>query len=288
MKNIFKFFGLLSLIGFSFFYTDKVMDVVLEQDNIMIDINRVKDQYIILPVDASILEDGMIPGMNGREVNVEKSYNNMRSIGVFQTNYFVFDKIKPSVSMLDNYEKYIIQGNNSKHMVSLIFILKDDKYLDELYEIIVQKNIKVNFFVDYKFLNTNSTMVKEFKNANIYSYGSNGEYSPDTLLFSNNLIERITKQEACFCLTKERNERTLDLCAKNEMFTIIPNLYIKTGIYNEVRDKVSSGSMLLIDINSYNIEELEITIDYIRAKGLKISYLSELLNEELIIQDIDT
>lgn len=283
MKNIFKFFGLLSLIGFSFYYTDKVMDVAVEQDEIMIKINDVKEQYFISPVDAIILEDGMIPGINGREVDVEKSYNNMRSIGVFQNNYLSFNEIKPNVSIFDNYKKYIIQGNNEKHMVSLVFILEDNKYLDELYEVIEKRNIKVNFFVDYDYLVNNSNTVKELQNVNVYSYGLNGLYSPDTLLFSNNLIERITKQKSNYCLVKERDEKSLNLCAKYDMFTIIPNLYIKNGIYNEIKKKVTSGNIILIDMNTSNIDGLDVAIDYIEAKGLKIGYLSELLSEELLM-----
>lgn len=282
MKNIFKFFGLLSLIGFSFFYTDKVMDVALEQDSIMIEINQVKERYKISSVDAIISKEGMIPGINGREVNVEKSYNNMRSIGIFLSNYLVFDEIKPNVSIYDNYKKYLIQGNSNKHMVSLVFILNTDNYLEDLYEVIKKKNVKVNFFVDYNFLNENTTLIKGLKNTNVYSYGIDGKYAPDTLLFSNNLIERITKRETNYCLAKEQNDQTLELCAEYEMFTIIPNIFIKSNIYNRIKQDVGSGSVILIDLNTNNIENLDIAIDYIRAKGLQIGYLSELLNEQLI------
>jgi len=90
MKNIIKFFGLLSLIGFSFFYTDKVMDVIAEQDEIMIKITNTKDNYYISPKDATIKGNFLIPGSNGREVDTEKSYNNMKSIGIYNENYFKF------------------------------------------------------------------------------------------------------------------------------------------------------------------------------------------------------
>lgn len=281
MKNVIKFFGLLSLIGFSFFYTDKVMDVVLEQDSIMIEINKTKDDYKISPIDAIIEEEGIIPGINGRVVNVEDSYNNMKSIGIFHENYFVFDKIKPDISMYDYYDKYIIGGNSNKHMVSLVFILNDDENLDNLSEIVKKKNIKVNYFVDYNYLNNNSTKIKKIENAKIYSYGIDGSYAPDTLLFSNNLIERITKQETNFCLVKKKNDKTLDLCFENNMFTIFPNIIVKDNLFNEVKNNISSGSIILIPMDSRSINSLEITIDYIKAKGLEISYLSNLLDENL-------
>lgn len=282
MKNIIKFFGLLSLIGFSFFYTDKVMDVALEQDSIMIEINQKKDNYKIEPMDAIISEKGMIPGINGREVNVDSSYNNMRSIGVFRENYLVFNKIKPNISMYDYYQKYIIQGNSAKHMVSLIFVLDNKNYLDKLYDVIKNKDVKVNLFVDYHFLNTNTNLMKELKNVHVYSYGMDGVYTADTLLFSKNLIERITKQETNFCLVTDYDIKTLELCSSNKMFTIIPNIIVKNNLYNEIKNKISSGSVILIDANFDNIEGLGMSVDYIRAKGLTIGYLSDLLNEEVL------
>jgi len=45
MKNILKSIGLLALIVFSFFYTDKVMNVVNNQDEIMIKLKSVKINY---------------------------------------------------------------------------------------------------------------------------------------------------------------------------------------------------------------------------------------------------
>ena len=282
MKNIIKFFGLLSLIGFSFFYTDKVMDVVLEQDDIMIEINQVKEKYKVSPIDAIIEEKGMIPGINGKEINVDKSYSNMKSIGMFHENYLIYDTVKPNISMYDNYNKYIIQGNSNKHMISLIFILKDDNYLEDLYKVIDKKNIKINFFVDYQFLNDNTTLIKELKNANIYSYGIEGKYTFDALLFSNNLIERITKKEADFCLAPTENKETLEVCADNKMFTILPNLNIKDNLYKEVKNNLNSGNIILIEMTKNNINNLDITIEHIKAKGLEIGYLSDLINEELI------
>jgi hypothetical protein len=280
MKNVIKFLGLLSLIGFSFFYTDSVMDVVVEQDSIMVDINNVKDNYSIEAIDAVIDEDSLIPGINGKIVNTTDSYNNMKSIGVFNKNYLVYDEVSPNISMYDNYNKYITKGNSFKHMVSLVFILKNDTYLQELYKIVSNKGIKINFFIDYNFLNSNSNLLKELDNTAFYSYGIEGEYSPDTLLFSNNLIQRITKNNPNYCLTENKNKSILELCSNNKMFTIIPTINIKNNIYNEIKSNVTSGSIILVDINSENLKGLDISIDYIKGKGLEFEYLEELLTEK--------
>ena len=71
MKRLFQVIGLVCLIIFSFFYTDKVMDVVREEDHIMVEINNVKDSLDVEAVDAQVFMDKMIPGIDGRVVNVD-------------------------------------------------------------------------------------------------------------------------------------------------------------------------------------------------------------------------
>ena len=42
MKNIIKLTGLVTLILFSFFYTDKVIEVIREEDSIMIELKEME------------------------------------------------------------------------------------------------------------------------------------------------------------------------------------------------------------------------------------------------------
>ena len=45
MKKLFQIIGIISLMGFSFFYTEKTVSVVKEYDTIMIDIKNVEKKY---------------------------------------------------------------------------------------------------------------------------------------------------------------------------------------------------------------------------------------------------
>ena len=82
-------------------------------------------------------------------------------------------------------------------------------------------------------------------------------------------------------MVKKKNKSTLDLCSNNGLYTILPNVIINNSLYSVVKDNVSSGSIILMDINNTNIIEIGIVIDYIKGKGLKIGGLSELLSEKL-------
>ena len=54
MKDIVKTIGLITLICFSFFYTEQVITVVSEQDPIMIKIKEEQDNYKVDVIEANI------------------------------------------------------------------------------------------------------------------------------------------------------------------------------------------------------------------------------------------
>ena len=125
MKNIIKIIGLISFIFFGFFYTDKVLEVIREEDSIMIDINSVKDSLKVDSVDARIIDDAIIPGINGKVVNINKSYQRMKSNGSFILDDIVYDDVYPNISIVNNKDKYIVQGNPSKNIVSFVVLFNN-------------------------------------------------------------------------------------------------------------------------------------------------------------------
>ena len=128
---------------------------------------------------------------------------------------------------------------------------------------------------------SNTTKIKELNEQEFYSYGEKGKYTPDTLLFSNNLISRISNNNANLCLSIEKEKKVLELCSKNDLYTIVPNIVGGDSPYERIKNHLSSGSIILLNINQDTLNELEIIIDYIKGKGLKIVGLTRLINERL-------
>lgn len=281
MKNLVKLLGLFVLIGFSFFYTDKVLNVIREEDKVMIELTSVMDVYKEDAVDAKVVDNTIIPGIKGRIINVDKSYNKMKQLGIFNKNLIIYDEVEPSISISNNKDKFIISANSNKKMVSILFILDNDKRLDTINKILDSKGVSANYFVDYNYLVNNSTKIKEIKTHEFYSYGDNGEYRPDNLLFSNNLISRIKDNDAIYCLSLDMNVDTLKMCSNNNLYTIIPSIIGGNRPYTNVKTNLTSGSIILLELNNETINELSIIIDYIKGKGLSISPLSKLLSEDL-------
>ena len=72
MKKILKNIGLATTIILSFIISEKTALAVKEVDEIMSEIKLRQDKYKIEPQDALIEKNTIIPGLNGKQVNIEK------------------------------------------------------------------------------------------------------------------------------------------------------------------------------------------------------------------------
>lgn len=274
LKKIFKISAVLLLVGFSFFYTEKVTLIARNSDPIMRAIKKEESNKKVSNVNPVINNDEYIMGINGCEIDVDKSYSKMRSVGEFKEELIV---MKETSNDKDLTEKYVIGGNNKEKKVSLIFIVNKD--IDSnLTNYINDKNLKVNYFIDGKYLEENMITVKFLsENSNIYYLGENEEYSDENMLYHNNLISMNGSNEPKYCFTSDKDNNTLKLCNDYDMVTIKSDI-IKDNIYKRIKDKLNNGVIFAID--SDNIDEIKVSINYILSKGYNIISLEDLLSEK--------
>lgn len=279
MKKIIQSIGLMTLICFSFIYTDKVMEVISEKDSIMIEIEEKKDNYKVDVKEAILNDNTIIPGITGKEVNVTNSYQNMKELGVFREDLLLFYTTYPKILLENNYDKYIISGNNSLREVSVIIKIIDKTNVDSLLEIINNYQVEINLFIDSAFLNSNINDFIDNKYINIYSYGNNGKYTHDNILTSNNIVKSKTGNKPIYCLSENMNSDTINVCEKEKMFTIYPTIIGKDTPYNNIKTNLKNGSIISLELSSSLIKELPSIIEFIKGKGLDIVYLDTLLSE---------
>lgn len=274
LKKILKVSAVLLLVGFSFFYTEKVTMIARNSDPIMRAIKKEENNKKASNVNPVINNDEYIMGINGCEIDVDKSYSKMRSVGEFKEELIV---MKETSNDKDLTNKYVIGGNNKEKNVSLIFIVNKD--IDSsLTDYINQKNIKVNYFIDGKYLEENMITVKFLsENNNIYYLGVNEEYSDEYMLYHNNLIGMNGTNESKYCFTNDKNSDTLKLCNDYNMTTIKSDV-IKDNVYKTIKDKLNNGVIFAVD--SDNIDEIKVSINYILSKGYNIVSLEDLLSEK--------
>lgn len=263
MKNIIKTISLLALVCFSFFYTDKVINIINKKDPLMIKLENIKEEYEVKPVNAKVDKDTIVPGISGRQIDVLKSYEEMKSSGIFREELLVYKSLYPSSLLVNNKDKYIIKGNKEKNKVSILLILN----IKDLNKI---KNNNITIFLNHKDINIDN--INKIKTNEIYTYGNNGIYTKELLTSDNSIINRISNNTSKYCLSKEKNKTLLEICNQNNMYTIIPNII---GDYNEIKKEITNGSIILLN----NTNNLDIIIKYINNKGYNIVPLSNLLKE---------
>lgn len=264
MRKLIKIISLLCLVCFSFFYTDRVINLINKRDPLMIEINNIKNEYEIVPVNAIIDNDTIVPGTKGRKVEIEKSYEEMRVGGVFREEELVYKDIYPSDTLSNNKNKYIISGNSSKNKVAILYILSSNNFDD------IESISNITLFVNHKYLTTSN--INKLKNKEIYSYGNNGIYNEEILTSDNTLINRISHNKSIYCMSKEKDKKVLDICNKKDMYVVVPNV---VGDYLEIKNNLSNGSIILLN----NLKNIDIITKYINSKGYDIVPLSKLLEE---------
>ena len=268
MKKYLEYFGFVLLAIFSFFYTSKTSIVIKNMDDIMIKIKEEKDNNYTKPIDAYIDGDTIIPGISGKEVNINASYDSMKKVGAYSSNLLVYNKIKPSISIFKNYDKYIIKGNSKKNQVSLIFKVDNDD-INQVVNILDKYNVKANFFSKYELNDSILNLVS--KRHNVGSI-SNKEWL-------STLVMKVANQKYGYCYLEDKDKEVLDMCSMNKYFVIIPSVVTKNTPTLTIKKNLESGSIISMDLNKEVINELEFIIRYIKSKGLDIVNLETLLEE---------
>lgn len=261
MKRTFQIIGLISIVCFSFFITEKTTSVVSNVDDIMLSIKSNMTEYERTSKDAQIIEDTIIPGISGRKVNILKSYKNMKKNGFYNDKLYIYDYIKPKISLSDNKDKYIIKGPADKRMVSLIFIVNNEN-IESIINTLDNYKISANFFVN----NISSLNDLIGKNQIV---GLNVT-SDDSLSHIDNAIKTLNNQSAGFCIVSNAYKQE---CLDLNNYIVKPT-YINDNILDTVKKEVESGSILAFKINRELKKDLSNIIIYLKNKGYSIDNLN--------------
>jgi len=281
MKKVFNIMGAIFLTIFSFYYTDKLVELSKSEDPIMKDIMTFKEKYEKPSIDAEIINDYITPGIKGKKVDVDRSYNKMKELGYYNENLFIYIEEEPDVSIDKKYDKFIVSGNSKNKEISLVFTLTDNKNLNSILYILKENDVLANFFIDGAYFDEDLTSIESIINDNhlLGNLGYDGKYLKTTIKNTNALIKKYVNYENDFCYVEEDNYDTLDICSNLKMYTIKGIPISNTTPYLDIKEKLTSGGIYRFDTNNYTTEELGIIIKYIKQKGFDIVLLDELINE---------
>lgn len=276
LKRIFEIIGFISLVCFSFFYTNEISNVIKENDDLLIQIKDNENLYNVKAIDAVILDDTIIPGVSGKKISVDKSYNNMKKYNTFNENLLVYDKVKPNVSVNKVYDKYIISGNKSITNITLTFVLYPDSNIDNIINILNKNEIKATFFVDMDYFDSNNEIISYLiKNNHTIGFLNS---SKGNINYMSAVVSKINNQKYLFCFNNLKNSEFLKICSLNNNYSISSNV-IDKDYYINVKKNLTNGSILTFKVSSKLDNELGLIINYIKQKGFKIINMPELINE---------
>lgn len=281
MKRFFEILGFLSLVCFSFFYTEKTIDVVKEVDDIMITLKEQAPKYQVKAENAKIDGKFMTPGISGKIVNLQKSYEEMKHYGKFHPNLLVYDKVSPEISIKNRYDKYIKTGNPKKRQVSFLFIIDEKGNPSPIIEILKEKKVTGTFFIDGSWLEKNQNELVSLIEGKftVGNYSYRGDYGHESFVWIDTIIKRVGGQKQSYCLVEKENKKALSTCKLQKDYTIYPNIIMKENPYSELTEQVKSGSIILMRLDAQVKKELPLMITYLKQKGYEIVNLEQLLEE---------
>jgi len=256
MKKYYGYFGLALIMVFSFYYTEQISTLVLNKNPLMVTIKEKAGDYNVQSVNAEIVGNTIIPGINGLYVNSRESFYKMQSEDIFNQYYLVFEQKKPDITLEDNKDKYIISGNTNLRQVSLILESEN-----EISEYLKLQNIKASLLVN---MNT-------YKD-NTYFEMINNETKGFKSLENNLNLDKINKH---ICVVNDTNK---SLCVKHKNYLVSPNLKLNKNNLLEIKNNLKNGSIIIIS-ESASLSDVKLLLKEIKYKDLELVYLSEIISE---------
>ena len=224
---------------------------------IMQSINEVEEQYKVSAVNASVNDHYIVPGIMGRMINKNKSFVNMKAFGIFNEYYLVFDNIKPEISLEDNKDKIIKQGNKEKKAVA--FLLEDGS--EQIKNYLKENKIPASLLI----------LESTYQNNSYFEQINNDKLkykNVDSLLNKNNQNKNI-----CYVKTMDRK-----VCQKDQKYLVEETFVLNSNNLVEAKKNLESGSIIFIQKN-VSLEHLKLLIKEIGFKGLKMTTVSDLISE---------
>lgn len=284
----------------------EVVPVLKQGDPLYQVIEKNAPKYDVQPSNAKIDQVWKaMPGYNGLRVDIPSSYKNMKKNGQFQEDKLVFEQVKPKVHLKDLPPSPIYRGHPDKPMVSFaINVAWGNEYLSQMLAVLKKHNVSASFFLEGNWVKKNPEVAKMIAEAG-HEIGNHSYSHPDLkrmsaertrqeILKTNEVIEATTEVKCKWFAPPSGSYRdetvkiAADLNMKTIMWTVDTIDWQKPSpetILDRVLGKIGNGSIVLMHPTDSTAKSLDRLITQIEKKNLSIGTISELMNEERIMQN---
>nr|WP_229263748.1 polysaccharide deacetylase family protein [Cohnella cholangitidis] len=246
-----------------------------------------------------------IPGYDGRVVDVKATYLKAKLFGSVPGDDkgfpWIFDTVKPKISLSDLPVQPIYRGNSAKPMVSLMInVAWGDEFLPLMLQTLKDNGVRATFFFDGTWLAKNLDTAQ-----NIIAQGheaSNHAYThPDMSKLSlarqreeigktEALLKKIGVKNIWFAPPSgDYNENTVKAASEHGLRTVLWTLdtvdWMKpepSTIIQKIDRKVGPGTLILMHPTSSSQRALSGMIKVIKNKGYELGTVSETLSSNRV------
>ncbi len=250
MENIFRILGISVLLIFSFLYVININDFLIKRNSLYIEIKNNKSLYEKKEVNALINGEYITPGVCGKKVNLKKSFFNLRAYNSFNYKFLIFNDSVPSVSIINNLDKYIENGSLLKRNIALI--ISSNKVVEKF---LTNKNIPTSKLITLE--NFDKTTLEKINNDS-----KNFKYLSK---FIDNKI----------CVVNNENE---NICRENKFYLIKPKIYVNNENIIIIKENISSGQIIFIE-DDLSLDNFMNLYNEILFKGYTLVTLSDIISE---------
>ncbi|RAP76213.1 polysaccharide deacetylase family protein [Paenibacillus montanisoli] len=255
----------------------------------------------IAPVDAIVDRVWKaIPGYNGLEVDVEKTYRLMENAPENEPIRFVYKEVEPKVTLESLGRHPIYKGNPNKPMAALMInVAWGNEFIPSMLSTLRKENVKATFFFDGSWLKKNTDVAKQIQ-AEGHEISNHAYTHPNmSQLDRRSAYNQIAKTEALLQATLkvknhwfappsgDFNQMTVDVAAEQGLKTVLWTLDTvdwmhppASSIIRKVRTRVEPGSLILMHPTDSSSAALAGIISAIKQKGLMLGTVSETLSSK--------
>ncbi|CAH0119861.1 MULTISPECIES: polysaccharide deacetylase family protein [unclassified Paenibacillus] len=272
-----------------------------EKDPVMRRIEEEAAKRRIEPVDAIVDRVWkLIPGYNGIEVDIDKTYQLTRSKNGEGEIRFVYRAIPPKIKTDSLLPNPIYKGNPNKPMVSLMVnVAWGNEYIEPILRIMDDENVKATFFFDGSWLKKNIDTAKMIQERG---------HELENHAYSHKDMSKLSREQAVQEIVKTKKLLEEELNVQNRWFAppsgdfdmetvqIAHELGLKTvlwtldtvdwnnpspeSVVQKISRHVEPGSLILMHPTKSSSQALLGMIREIKRKGYSLGTVSQTLSEE--------
>ena len=249
-----KYILLIFIVILSFMYTDKVVDYSKINNTILTSIEEYSKENNKYCIEGKINELGIILSFDGKIVDKNKSYSNMKG-NLFNAKQIEYKEDECILNKENNLDKYIISGNEIENNISIVIDVTNKKYYQNMIEIFNKNQVQYNILVNDNY---------------------DGIYTKNILYKGTNIKDFSKKYENIYCV--QYKEDILEECKNKKINSIKIINYINDNLYQNIKKLLNKGNIYFIKESNKNLIDLDITIKYIKSRGYNIVSIDELLS----------